>query len=278
MLRYLPVDGLPPTDYPPNEVREWMFEDTVERYKKQGGHPVYGEHDILYRFNSLGYRCPEFDTEADIRVLAIGCSYVMGSGLAQEHLFHERFAAQLRVNISRSVVSWNLGVCGASNDYIARLLLLAVPRLDPHIVLVNFTHLTRREHISVENRLIKYGPSFRPRDEVHERIFSHYHALTSPPDDLLCFFKNYKTVELVLSDRCWLFSHVAPREFESIADQMDLRRYVGPLSYFDRGRDGAHPGPESNRILAQRYWDKFVQFGGPKSIPSIRCGAELAPR
>ncbi len=136
----LPADGLPATEYPPGATLEWLFGDNPEGYRERGGHPVYGERDVLYRFNRLGYRAPEFDAEAEIRVVAIGCSYVLGLGLPEADLFHERFAARLRAELSKSVVVWNLGRAGASNDYIGRLLHLAVPRLDPHVVLIHFTH------------------------------------------------------------------------------------------------------------------------------------------
>ena len=44
----------------------------------------------------------------------------------------------------------------ASNDYISRTLFLAVPFLNPDIVLVNFTHLHRREYVTAENKMIPY--------------------------------------------------------------------------------------------------------------------------
>ena len=121
---------------------------------------------MSYRYNRLGDRCAEFDDTADIRLLAIGCSYVLGMGVAQDHLFHERFAARLRADLGRSVVVWNLGIAGASNECITRLLHLAIPRLDPHLVLINFTHNGRREYVSVQNRYMNFMPTWRPLDVI----------------------------------------------------------------------------------------------------------------
>jgi hypothetical protein len=276
--RFLPLTGLPPTSYPAGEVREWWLTDTLEGYKQRGGHPVYGERDVQYQFNSQGYRCAEFDAQADIRILAIGCSYVLGLGLAQGDLFHERFATQIQAGLSKGAVTWNLAVSGASNDYIARLLSLAAPRLNPQIVLVNFTHAPRREYISVENRQIHFSPSFTPQgDEIAKDIFGHLSALISPHDDLINFFKNYKLVESILSGRCWLFSHITPSDFEPIAHHMDLRRFVGQLRSVDRARDGMHPGPESHRILAGLYWDKFIGLGGPESFGNLARAPSTNP-
>ena len=258
----LPASGLPITGYPAGQEIEWLFGDSLENFRKNGN-PIYGEKDITYRFNSSGYRCPEFNVEADIRILAIGCSCVLGQALPQAAIFHERFAERLRADTGRSVVLWNLGYCGASNDYISRLLHLAVPRLDPHLVLVNFTFGPRREYLSVQNQLIHYNPAFQPPDEVTQGIFGHMAALASRHDDQLNFFRNYKSVASLLAGRRWLFSHVRPEEFAPIAAHLDLSRFVGPLLIVDRARDGRHPGPESHGRLADLYWEKFSDPGGP---------------
>jgi len=258
----LATSGLPPTGYPAGGEREWLFGDDLENYRRIGGHPIYGEHDIIYRFNSLGYRCPDFDAAADIRIAAVGCSCVFGHGLPQPALFHEIFAERLRRESNQKVVLWNLGKCGASNDYISRILYLALPRLDPHIVLVNFTYGARREYVSVQNQLVSYNTAFRPADEVVKGICGHFAALSSRFDDQLNFFKNYKAVEFLLAGRPWLFSHVNPREFAPVTAQMDLSRHAGGLPTVDQARDGIHPGPESHRLLAEGYWAKFTALGG----------------
>ncbi len=262
----LPADGLPATEYPAGAAVEWLFGDNPEDYRRRGGHPVYGEHDVVYRFNALGYRGAEFDAEAEVRVVAIGCSYVLGLGLPQEDLFHERFAARLRAELSRSVVLWNLGRAGASNDYIARLLHLAVPRLDPHVVLIHFTHAARREYVSVQNEHVTYNPELPSADAVGREIYRHLAALTSPHDDRLNLFKNYKSVESLLAGRCWLYSHIRQDELEPVAAHVDRRRYVGPLRPLDLARDGLHPGRASHENLAGLYWDRFVEIGGPEAV------------
>jgi hypothetical protein len=262
----LPTSGLPRTGYPPGQEVAWLFKDDLENYRQRGGHPIYGENDIIYRFNSLGYRCPEFDVEADIRIVTVGCSIVVGQALPQPAVFHELFAERLRLESKKRVVLWNLGKCGASNDYISRLLYLAVPRLDPHLVLVNFTYGARREYLSVQNQLMSYNPSFVPSDEVSKGIFNHMAALSSPFDDQLNFFKNYKALEFLLAGRPWLFSHVMPQEFASVIAHMNLSRYAGQLLTIDRARDGGHPGPESHRRIAELYWARFTELGGVSQL------------
>jgi hypothetical protein len=255
----LPADGLPATEYPPGATREWLLGDNPVGYRQRGGHPRYGEHDIVYRFNRLGYRGAEFDAEAEVRVVAVGCSYVLGIGLPQADLFHERFAARLRAELSKSRA-------GASNDYIGRLLQLAVPRLDPHVVLINFTHAARREYVSVQNELVTYNSVMWPGDAVGRDIYRHLAALTSPYDDRLNLFRNYKAAEALLAGRCWLYSHIRQEELEPVAAHVDARRYVGVLRPLDLARDGLHPGPASHQDLAGLYWDRFVEVGGPGTL------------
>lgn len=270
-LALLPKTGLPPGICPPNQELEWLFTDSREEFCKHGGNPLYGEHDVKYRFNSLGYRCPEFDARADVRIVAIGCSYAHGYALPQPAIFHERFAEKFRAEFGRSVVLWNLAQPGASNDFICRLLFQAVPCLDPHIVLINFTHGVRREYLSIQEQCYSYNPSFVPSDLVGREVFSHIAALSSPPDDQLNFFRNYKAIELLLTNRHWLFSHIQPDDFSRVAEHLDLSRYVGRLTHIDRARDGKHPGAGAHEDLFHRYWARFVERGWHRDYALHAC-------
>lgn len=261
---FLPKDSLPPLSFlPAGKCVEWLdhTEDSKENYVKRGGHAVYGEHDITYSFNSLGYRSVEFDTRADLRIVAIGCSYVMGVGLPQQDLFHEVFAEQLRRKIGKTVAVLNLGAPGGSNDYIARLLHLAVPILDPNIVLVNFTHIGRREYVSVQSQLLTYVPGYRSSNPVIRDIYKHLASLTSPLDDDLNLFRNFKSIEALLSGRAWFFSSISATDFERLGAHITRERYVGAMPQLDKARDGCHPGPQSHRALANRYWESFIANG-----------------
>lgn len=258
---FLPKDALPRLPFMPADERvEWLDAagDGRENYVRRGGHPVFGEHDITYSFNSLGYRSVAFDTAADIRILTIGCSYAMGVGLPQKDLFQEVFAERLRLRTGKSVAVLNLSAPGGSNDYVARLLHLAVPVLNPEIILVSFTHPGRREYVSVQDELLTYVPAYRPGDRVARNIYKHFASLTSPLDDDLNLFRNYKSVEALLGERAWLFSIINAVDFERIGAHIARARYVGAMPQLDRARDGCHPGPESHRTLAERYWERFV--------------------
>jgi hypothetical protein len=279
----LPATGLPATVYA-NRRLHWLDMDSRDRYRTTGGHPLFGERDIEYCFNRRGYRCPEFEERADLRILAIGCSYVLGVGLPDHVLFHQRFAERFR-SAERTVVTWNLGTSAASNDYINRMLQLAVPQLDPHIVLVHFTHGGRREYISVQNTLVTYNPGWTPDGLVDREIKRHFDALSSAYDDRLNLFRNYRGIATLLADRCWLFATIDPWTMEGLMDHIDTERYVGAMEILDLARDEAHPGVKSHAALEQRYWDGFTALrrsaGGFEwegtTSPSRSPNAEVTP-
>jgi hypothetical protein len=245
----------------------WLDTDSLEEFQRRGGHPLYGEGDVTYSFNSHGYRCPEFEPGADVRMISIGCSNTLGVGLPQQALFHEQFAERLRKELSATVVNWNLSMGGASNDYICRTLYLAVPQLNPHIVLVNFTYLPRREYVSVGNRVLSYIAKCEPPDRVAKEIYGHIVALSSPLDDQLNLFQNYKAIESLLHDRLWLYSFVfGSKLMEDVAAHTDPTRLTGHFSQCDYARDGLHPGPRSHEVMYASYWNKFVEMNGPHAI------------
>ena len=266
----LPTNGLAPAWYPPCSELQWADIDTEENFQARGGHPIYNAQSITYRFNSLGYRCPEFDAPGEIRIISVGCSHTMGVGLPQEDVFHERFAKRLQEHTGRSVVNWNLGVGGSSNDYITRTLFLAIPFLNPDLVLVNFTNLSRREYVSVENKFFYFFPNGCPyNDYVRRDIWRHFKELTSPYDDELNFFRNYKAVEALLSDRCWLFSTREPESLDRLNGHANLTNYVGNLINLDTARDKIHAGPKSHEALANAYWEKFFLRGFSSGLGAL---------
>jgi hypothetical protein len=138
------------------------------------------------------------------------------------------------------------------------MLHLAIPLLCPDLTLIHFTHAGRREYASLQNQLLRYVPGYRPRDLIVRDIYRHFDALTSPEDNDLNLFRNYKSVESLLKGRDWLFSSISP-EFDGIKEHIDLNRYIGPLEWMDKARDGCHPGPLSQKELASRYWNHLAQ-------------------
>lgn len=258
----LPQSDIPRSGYPETCEEFWSIVDTFTKYRKCGGHPLYGERDIVYRYNSRGYRCPEFDQDADIRMISIGCSNTFGHGLPQSAIFHELFAERLRRESGKTVVNWNLGRGGASCDYVARMLHLAVSRLKPDIVLILFPQLSRREYVSAQGRLIHYTSNYFASDPVTREICGHLSALSNAYDDQLNFYRNYKSIESLLAQHPWLYSFADAADAAAVMRYVDQARFVEVTQGIDRARDGAHPGPQTNQAICEGFWNRFVAIGG----------------
>jgi hypothetical protein len=253
---------------------KWFDYDSPEVYRQHGGHPLYGEDDITYSINSYGYRCPEFSEDAAIRVLSVGCSHVLGCGLPLEAIFHEQLAQRLRTTLNTSVINWNLGSGGASNDYILRVCACAIPVLRPHFVFVNFTHTARRDHITVDSRWFKYLPYCVPEARELKELHASFLNLTSPIDDAVNLFRNYKAVEALAHGRYFLCSFTGSGVYEPIREHVTPRHCAGTLEQTDLARDSAHCGPQSHARLAESYWRKIVENGW---LTELISGSPAAP-
>jgi hypothetical protein len=260
----------------------------MEEFRSRGGHPVYDENSVEYRFNSHGYRCPEFSEAAEIRMISIGCGFTMGDGLPQDALFHERFAEQLRRKTGKTTVNWNLAESFTGNDVVERVLHVAVPILDPHIVLILFPDIEWREYVSPQGvRLPNFTPAFvNPHPYVQEvadifhasrqngpavrELVGKLAATVCQPDDELRFFRSYKSIEALLSGRCWLFGFATCDGIESlhVFQHLELERFAGSCGILDFARDCVHPGPYTHELLFQKFWNAFELVGTEDLIGS----------
>jgi hypothetical protein len=282
----LPVTSLPLAENRTTPDFRWSPPDTEEAFRKNGGHAVYDGSSITYRLNRHRYRCQEFDDKALVRMVSIGCSYTFGTGLPQEALYHELFADRLRSELKLSVVNWNLGSAAASNNYIARLLHLALPILQPDLVLIFFTHFARREYIAANGQSIMYLPNpldsdFLLPNPIARNVHSHMSALISKYDDRLSFFRDYKSIESLLAGRLWAFSFRLPEEASEVAGHLDMRHRIRDFKWFDFARDHSHLGPKTHRAIYECFWEWFDQADGPKRIGEIaqtRLSEPLAPK
>lgn len=264
---------VPISGYPCNSEAYWLGMDSMEAYRANGGHPSYGEDDISYVFNERGYRGASFSRTADIRMMTIGCSWAFGQAVPQKSIFHELFATRLRDATQKSVISWNLGIPGASNDSIARLLHYAMPVLKPDIVLVLFTHLSRREYVAADDYVIKYTFRSSPsvRDPATKKVWGVLSSLSSKYDDQLNFFRNYKSVEACLSSTFWLFSFVNLSELAPASVYLDSSRQAPPYVFRDKGRDHVHPGALTHQSICETFWETFIAQGALSLLRESRC-------
>lgn len=274
----------------PHSQLQWFGTDTAERYKQEP-HPSLRPEDIIYSFNSRGYRCSEFSLEEPrkntIKVVSIGASEVFGLGLPEDQSFPYLFSKLLEKDRGCSVINWNLGLCGASSDYNSRMLVSVLPALKPDIVLLVFPAALRREHLNDVGRLFLYPNSFSPnviqkiKNTLEYRLFdpenanqnNAYKALSSDYDDQINLFKNYQVCESLCEkyNTMWLFSTFRSAFFCHIEHLLNTDHFVSPGvtdirdNYLKNkedpaicwARDMGHPGILPNQETAKLFYERL---------------------
>lgn len=120
----------------------------------------------LYKINSHGYRCPEWNPlpEGKKNVAILGCSHTFGQGLAEdEHWVHH----VSKFNTER-LRYWNLGSPGASADKIVRTLYACEKVIFPKVIIVCWPNWSRRERLEHQSPMNLSGSDERLRHEDDE--------------------------------------------------------------------------------------------------------------
>lgn len=143
---------------------KWAIPDTEEVYlrnsvdKNKKHETTYGKTDIIYEFNSLGFRTcngpQEFEDILDTPLLLVGgCSVTEGIGLPERHIWHSFLYNALMKNAKRPIAKVNLGKGGISIDSIIRYVYVAIEHynLHPDMVYLLLPPVHRKELIVSNN-------------------------------------------------------------------------------------------------------------------------------
>ena len=146
-----------------NQTLEWLPTDTKETFEQLMQEPVHQQYfaakgwdrngAITYKINSEGFRCEEFDDQPCL--LALGCSYTLGSGLPVECTWPSLVGRALNLPVA------NLAWMGHSADSCFRIAEYWVPRLNVQQV-VMLTPFSDRVEVLTEKGAITYMPSNIP--------------------------------------------------------------------------------------------------------------------
>lgn len=170
------MSTLPELSEQANTITKWFRGDNEEAYNRnvQNGEFIpYGPNDVTYDFNSLGFRCPEFDVPVERPKMAFyGCSIMQGYGLPEQESI-----PSVVTDLQREYVPYNLGIAGASNDLIARSITSTIPLLNPDFVVILWTYHTRREIYSEDGTAIQWLRNWEKQTvRVEAEATSHMHA------------------------------------------------------------------------------------------------------
>lgn len=187
-------------------------------------------HLVEYRYNSRGFRDQEWPTDADelqSAVWCIGDSFTVGMGAPIQHTWP--YILQQRTGL-RSI---NISMDGASNNWIARQLVLIMLQIKPAIAIVQWSYLERREDQPVNSELNRYWQEF-------------YLQVRNPDWPPVPDIENFATlpisiqIELLTShDQSWRqnitdeqlrLGHIKSTDIEDIQNTRNLVRWVETMS------------------------------------------------
>lgn len=223
---------------------------------------VFVDYDsqISYKMNSYGYRCDEF-VRKEINVMILGCSFTFGNGIPSTNRFGDLFCNKLSVEKNKSVANWNMSWPGCSGDYVARMCMLSIPCLKPDILIVNFPHMARREFFDIDGQLFNYRPDRKVKEFKHKDFMDGYKNLTSHYQDKANLIKNYNLIKsLCLINEVKLLYAIQYSdldEYNTIRHHFDDSCRGESLKKCDVGRDGGHPGIETNRIHSENFFKTY---------------------
>ena len=253
----------------------WEIHDTEELFlansKKYPGKMAYSDKDIVYDFNSYGYRSAEpFTGPPSPSIVYMGCSFTEGVGLPVKDIWPTLLHNKIEEHMGCSYAHHNLGVGGASNDSIARRA-LAVGMLNPVLVVILYTFLYRREYISIPGGVIQ--SAFAPWNPQATSILEQGDA----NNDAYNFLQNKSLIELSAQSGDWLLmSTVADSEASTekgiLADQSFFVRTDPWAGSIPRARDMAHPGSDFHVKLAEEFFTQLLGNGTLKSMQEVVKG------
>lgn len=209
--------------YPRTTTWQWCDSDSPDRFTPGD----YGPHDITYCFNSLGLRSRELERVPDrYNILVSGCSHTMGIGVPLEHTWSYQLAA-----IMDNAVVHNVAIGGASPDYVARSIVIALRCVQPDIIFVLWPDSSRFEYFD------SHGPhNMLALDPDYPRIFlsDQHHAMNIERNRVL----------IRLAAGTIPFYH-APTDLGRSPDWMPC------------ARDGLHNCHRWHRSVAENFYFKY---------------------
>lgn len=237
--------------------------------------------EILYEYNSLGYRGQEYDPDAKFVMYAAGCSHTHGTGLMWEDTFAYQFKKLYaeRFGLDTQEVSlMNFSVGAASNSYMVRTLITNCNAKKPDFLLCNFTHKKNLEFKDIAANE-PFCPSI-PKSEPAATILDLPYM-----NDLNLFVETVKNM-LLLQYYCkannidyvfaWTDYPDFPEYFERVRDTHRFLEEELDLDFFlqksirqvkvDFAADKAehdtkaHGGPLTNALYAKMLFAKYLEL------------------
>lgn len=220
---------------------KWLSPDSEDAYRKHIADPEkrkmlesfgWVDVDVSYKFNSHGFRTPEFDSRPNW--MAIGCSFVQGTGVNEQDRWTTHVSQQLDLHC------WNLGIAGAAGDTCYRIAKHYVPALKPKFVVYLEPRYNRVEMKTLADpvpMIINWAYDFASWQGPYVK------QLLSESTNLeIAAEKNREAIRSICQQ------HNIPL---IVYEPDAYRSRVTDATKLDLGRDLLHPGRLNNQAFAQ---------------------------
>ncbi|SFU03616.1 hypothetical protein SAMN05660657_04961 [Geodermatophilus amargosae] len=265
--------------YPPVAFTQWLHGDSEENYLRRGNR-AFSPDSVGYRFNSMGYRGPEFDRDAgDLAVVFVGDSNTFGLGMPYERLWTSLVTKSLADLHGRTVRQFNLGFGATGSDYVAMMVHQSIDALRPDAVCVLWPSTARISWFPTPRRQLFFLPDWRPDFNTEEH--AAFLRLSTEAQTFFNFVRNFQLVRARLAE-CGIPYHwgvLEPVPTEVLQAYTGLDGYVGAWEPVDLARDGRHAGIDSHAEFAAAMVQGMASEGlGPAGTGSAAPQAVAPPR
>lgn len=256
-LEFWSVDGFEISSYSYH-----LHERKNSTYKTSGNDNT---RTCIYTYNELGFRGDSIKKDG-FKVMSFGCSHTEGVGVNDWETWPNRFCEMVP-----NSVNCNFGTGGRSNDFISRCLLTYYDLIKPDLVLILYTHTSRREFYNKDGGIHPYVSSnpwgfFKLTEEGME-IQKSMLINQNDNEDVINWYKNHLLIKNFLENKgCnWIWDN----SFINL-DYTENNMYEGNFTrILDLGADGQHPGPKHHKDYSTRLinfiLDKHPTFLPPES-------------
>jgi hypothetical protein len=198
--------------------------DSLEHCFDKNHYRSYPDN-IVYKFNSMGYRTSE-KIQGD-EILAIGDSFTLGLGVNVE----DTWSAQLSTLLNYPVLNFSLN--GASNDWIARRSAELLKFVKPRAIVVHYTFSHRREH---------------PFSDWHDDERTECEPIYTDEQNLINWQENFKKINSLEVP----VIHSFIQNWHTTSVCCPESNVIMPTSQVDYARDRFHYGPITHSKLAEQ--------------------------
>jgi hypothetical protein len=204
------------------------------------------QHEITYKWNSLGLRGPEPNFDADTKLLVAGGSVCVGTGMPLELTFPHMLAERMGADYV------NLSDYDSFSDVITELLDFGQQYQPTHIVLMD------PRFIGMSGWALNYFLMPKKSPDL-ERIDRHFYQSVLQWDNNL-FLKMMDSYLTDLFPRTEIIHYYAlgRKQFQNTPEYKYIKPVLMDKSHIiDLARDGSHPGLRSHQLITDLLYNEL---------------------